>query len=394
MIERIYIDNFRTLVNCEIKLQSVSLLLGANGAGKSSVFDAVELVKYFVGGAGPVWEVFPSSSLTRWQTLDEQTFELDLRGQEGVFRYALKIKHASDRRQSRVASESLSFDGRPLFTSKDGEAQLYNDNYGRGPVMTFDWNRSALPAIYSRPDNRRLTEFKERLAAVYCVRPCPALMLTDSQEEADVLSRDASNFASWYRYVLRQDISRQGDLFRELEQVIEGFQQLLLDGPADGTISLRVLFSPPDTKASMQPGCVREQPEPDRQFTLPMVPYINKTMRIYKFGELSEGQRQLILLYTLLCGLSDTNRVLLFDEPDNYVSLREIQPWLTALMDATGRSISQSIIISHHPEVIDHLAREKGIWFTRDSAGPTRVGTDKDYDNTLLKPSEVEARGW
>ncbi len=389
MIERIYIDNFRTLVNCEIKLQSVSLLLGANGAGKSSVFDAVELIKNFVGGAGPVWEVFPSSALTRWQSLDEQTFELDLRGHEGVFHYALRIKHAPDRRQSRVASESLSFDGHPLFTSKDGEAQLYNDKHGRGPVMTFDWNRSALPAIYSRPDNRKLTDFKDRLTAVYCVRPCPLLMETDSQQETDVLSRDASNFASWYRYVLRQDISRQMDLFRELQQLFEGFEQLRMDGPADGTISLRAIFRPPDATT----------PSPyidtDRQFLLSHTMLGSKNSFLtYKFGELSEGQRQLILLYTLLYGLSDTNRVLFFDEPDNYVSLREVQPWLTALMDATGRHVSQSIIISHHPEVIDHLAREKGIWFTRDSAGPTRVGTDKADDTSQLKPSEIEARGW
>lgn len=389
MIDRLYIDNFRTLVNCEIKLQSVSLLLGSNGAGKSSVFDVVDLVQKFVGGAGPVWEVFPSSALTRWQTLDEQTFEIDLRGQDGVFRYSLKVKHTQDRRQSRVASESLSFEGQPLFASKDGEALLYNDKHGRGPVMTFDWNRSALPAIYSRPDNRKLTDFKERLANVYCVRPCPPLMVTDSQQETDVLSRDASNFASWYRYVLRQDISSQMVLFNQLQQAIEGFEQLRMEGPADGTISLRALFRLPDATSPMP------FTETDRQFLLShMVASAKDHILTYKFGELSEGQRQLILLYTLLYGLSDTKRVLFFDEPDNYVSLREIQPWLTALMDATGRSISQAVIISHHPEVIDQLACEKGIWFTRESAGPTRIETDKANNIAPLKPSEIEARGW
>jgi predicted ATPase len=366
MIERLYIDNFRTLVNCEIKLQAMSLLLGPNGSGKSSVFDAVESIKRFVGGLTVVADMFPATELTRWQTLKEQTFEIDLSGDSGLFRYVLKLEHASDRRQSRVLKEELLLDGRPLFTFNEGAIQLFNDQHNPRLAITCDWSRSGLSAIFPDPDSKRLTEFKQRLASILFLRPLPPLMTTDSQEEAETLDRTGANFASWYRYVLRQDISRQLDLFRELKEVIDGFDSLRIEGPADSTTTLRVLIRAPGAPAATP----------------------------YKFGELSDGQRQLIVLYTILYALSDTKRVLFLDEPDNFLALQEVEPWLTALMDATGQSISQAVVISHHPEVIDHLAREKGIWLTREAGGPTRVQTGKANDTSPLSPSEVEARGW
>jgi predicted ATPase len=352
-------------VNCEIKLQAMSLLLGPNGSGKSAVFDAVESIKRFVGGVGLVSDLFPTTELTRWQTLAEQSFEVDVRGNSGLFRYALKLQYASDRRQSRVMSEQLTLDAKPLFSFSKGEIQLFNDLHNPGPTMSYDWNRSGLSAIYARPDNTRLTEFKQRLAGILFLRPCPPMMVTDSQEESDVLDRSGANFASWYRFVQR-DITRQIDLFNELRQVIDGFESLRLEGPADSTASLRVLIKAGGAKAATS----------------------------YKFSELSDGQRQLIVLHALLYALSDTKRVLFLDEPDNYLALREIEPWLAALMDATGRTIDQAVIISHHPEVIDHLAREKGIWLRRESAGPTRVEVGRAQSAAPLKPSEVEAREW
>jgi predicted ATPase len=190
-------------------------------------------------------------------------------------------------------------------------------------------------------------------------------MDSDSPAESEKLADDASNFASWYRFISRQDISRQLDLFHELRHALDGFDSMKLDGAADSTVTMRVIFK----NASGKPTSL-------------------------KFKQLSDGQRQLIVLHTLLYGLSNEHRTLFLDEPDNYVALREIQPWLTSLIDAAGRSIDQSIIISHHPEVIDQLAPENGVWLYRDGNGPTRAETGRATMSAPLRPSEVEARGW
>ena len=41
MITRLFVNNFKTLVNFELPLDPMNLLLGANGSGKSTVFEAI-----------------------------------------------------------------------------------------------------------------------------------------------------------------------------------------------------------------------------------------------------------------------------------------------------------------------------------------------------------------
>ncbi len=48
MLKRIYIDNFRCLVNFELSVDSINLFLGPNGAGKSAVFDVLRAMQTFV----------------------------------------------------------------------------------------------------------------------------------------------------------------------------------------------------------------------------------------------------------------------------------------------------------------------------------------------------------
>ena len=105
MIERLYVDNFRSLVSCEVKFSPVSLLLGPNGSGKSTVFDVVGAIKRFIGGLGLVSDLFPATELTRWQTLDKQTLEVDMRGDAGLFRYALRLEPVGPVSHSRPSGQ-------------------------------------------------------------------------------------------------------------------------------------------------------------------------------------------------------------------------------------------------------------------------------------------------
>ena len=121
----------------------------------------------------------------------------------------------------------------------------------------------------------------------------------------------------------------------------------------------------------------------------------------YTFDQLSDGRRALIVLYSLLFatvpdpGSSDPSsnapRTLFFDEPDNYVTLPELQPWRAELEDGAGDTLRQVVLISHHPEAIDFLA-DNTVWLTRDPESHTRIMDEKN--DTGLRMSEVYARGW
>lgn len=64
----------------------------------------------------------------------------------------------------------------------------------------------------------------------------------------------------------------------------------------------------------------------------------------------------MIALYSVLHFVADGSVTLCFDEPDNFLALREIQPWLAEVIARTdAQSDTQVLLISHHPEVIDCL---------------------------------------
>ena len=88
------------------------------------------------------------------------------------------------------------------------------------------------------------------------------------------------------------------------------------------------------------------------------------------------------------------NRTVCIDEPDNFVALREIQPWLVNAKDAVEDNDSQLWVISHNPELIDYLAADHGVQFYRDEGGPVRTRRFEWKDSDVLKPSEIVARGW
>ena len=99
---------------------------------------------------------------------------------------------------------------------------------------------------------------------------------------------------------------------------------------------------------------------------------------------------------TPLIHLTEGQRHTLFlDEPDNYVALPEIQPWLMALTDACGEAVSQVVVCSHHPELIDYLGADSGILLQREKSGVvTARKPEIDKLEGGLKLSELIARGW
>ena len=115
--------------------------------------------------------------------------------------------------------------------------------------------------------------------------------------------------------------------------------------------------------------------------------------RDFDFMNISDGQRQLIVLYTILEALrAGVFSTVLIDEPDNFVSMREIQPWLDNLHDICDEHGRQALIISHHPEVVNKMARGTEFWFSRHAGAHVVVRPFPVVEN--MPPAEVMARGW
>jgi len=170
----------------------------------------------------------------------------------------------------------------------------------------------------------------------------------------------------WYRYLATSDpdgIVRFRDSLRE---AMPAFLTLRFSTEDDGVRRLRLDFS---------------SPEPEKQPP-------------FSLHELSDGQRCLIALYMILHFLIAKGHTVFLDEPDNFISLREIQPWLLAAEDAVEESKGQLILISHHPEILNYWAREYGLLFSREENGHARIKPYREVADTGLDPAETIARGW
>jgi predicted ATPase len=238
-----------------------------------------------------------------------------------------------------------------------------------GRKYPVDWTLSAVGYVPPRSDNTQLTWFKEQLRRWVIVQVIPPMMLRESEREEPQPFLHLENYISWYRY-LSQDQGTAFQLMSELKEILPGFDYFRFDPYGEKHRLLTVFFKNEGNQVSAG----------------------------YRFDELSDGQRMLIALYSLLSTASDEEGykyTLCLDEPENFVALPEIQPWLTALYDRCVDGKMQALLISHHPELIDYLlASPVGYWFERQSNRPTRVRPITGDGKEGLFVSELIARGW
>jgi len=373
MLTRLFVDNYSCMVNFECTFGPRQLILGSNGAGKSTLFDVLALLRDFcVRGKlpNPNDEFFVGRTRTRWQKEPKQAFEIEVNGNDGTYKLRLEIDSYGNPELPRIVKEQVYFSGKPIFSFEMGEVHLYNDFYQDKIRYPFDWHRSALATITERKENTKLSWFKRWFDGLLIVSPDPRQMSGIAAQEVKNPDKYLANFADWYRH-LRQETDDH-DYIKDLKEVIEGFDGMRLVEAGERRREIKVRMTPSEN------GNILKQ---DSEYLL---------------SELSDGQRVLIGLYAILHFALKEGSTLCFDEPDNFIALREIQPWLTKVIDRTEdeKSASQVLIASHHPELLNRMAFKEGLFLDRPGGRYTKVRKFDDPSQTGLSAAELVARGW
>ena len=371
MLRRLYVDNYKCLVNFDLRLQELSLLLGPNGVGKTAVLDIMFALRRLLDGSAKITDgdAFSERTLTRWQAGRVQVFEVEVALATDGFIYRLEVDHDWRAKQARVLLERLvqkddAGEG-CLFEFANGEVQLHRDDYSVGPRYTSDWTESALARIAPRRDNQRLSRFLDFMRKTMVCSLYPPVFSAESRRENPVLERDTRNFADWYRHMIQERPDLLPKFTSTLQEIIHGFSGIRLEKVGREARALIAVFDEEDVRYEL------------------------------RFDELSDGQRALIALYGMVHLTANQGYTLFFDEPDNYVALAEIQPWLREIENACGETIPQAVISSHHPELIDHLGNESSYALRREASGMVTARQCEPVVNQPgLKRSELIARGW
>jgi len=369
MLKYIYVDNYKSFVDFRLEFGSISLLMGVNGAGKTTLFDVLNTLKEFLSAQTALEELFSEETQTRWKKSTVQTFEIGIEHQGKLFQYELAVERETDGSTVEIQYESLSLDDQPLLRYKKNEnALVYYPNSVLGPlkVENIRFSRTTLDAIPLIKETEQITWFRSRMERFLILQINPLSIDSESQSATSELGRSGNNFISWYRHIVEQDKATEQYIKHELADIFDEFHELSLTKQGEYARGLEAQF---------------------RQ---------NGHMLKYRFNELSEGERMLTILYTLISYAKAKDYTLCIDEPGNYLALQEIQPWLAQVADICDDDELQAIIVSHHPELINYLVfRKAGIWLSRESSSsPTKAMTFPDHSASPLPVAELVARGW
>ncbi|MDR3334982.1 MAG: ATP-binding protein [Treponema sp.] len=359
MITRLYVNNYRALVAFEMKFDSMGVFCGVNGVGKSSMFDAIRFIRdlaignCFLGGlvdhrGRTVFRL----EFTFWIDSTTQEFELELEENGYHFRYLLHLEQLKTH-EPRIIKEAAFCNDRELYTRDlDG---VHFDNGRSG--FPLDWRQAALASIQPVPERREIEQLQNALANLLVLRPNIHEIECESTVESRILKLGLSNLTSWYRY-LAQDQECTDILRESLKYVWPDLKFLKLEDAGMSFKVLKLCFEGIDLR----------------------------------FDQLSDGEKMLVGLYTIHAALS-LNKVstVLIDEPDNFISLQELQPWLLSMSELIDES-HQVLIISHNAEIIDSNP-SRGFLFWRDNhVSPVRAGPLTIPQG--LTVGEALTRGW
>lgn len=355
MLKRLYVHNYKCLVNFEINFdKDISLFLGANGSGKSTVFEVLTKLRRVIVDEDKVGSIFDQSDSPRWLNSEETDvhFELDIEIEQSIYRYALIIylggffsdisikKESLYRNNERLIDESILSENEELIAGDNSRS--YIDRYGIGIG----------------------DEFIQYLRTLFIVRINPFEMFSTFNKASEKIKPDFSNYAEWFSYLNEKNRRAVSIFEKALRDILPGFDYFSIEKAGQGKV-LQVDFKNKTNE---------------------------KGVITYYFNELSEGQKVLIALYALVY-CAPENSLICIDEPENFLALPEIQPWFDTLYDQCTERGLQALLISHHPKIINLLANDSGYWFSREN-NLTRIQKISPENESGLSIAELVDRGW
>jgi energy-coupling factor transporter ATP-binding protein EcfA2 len=348
VIRRLYVHNFRCLENFELSIsgQSSVLLVGKNGAGKTAVGLALEILQRIARGTNRVGDLVKPKDLARGRTDVPMRFEIEVEllssealiGQGPlIYSYVIAFELPEGFKELRVLEEKLTVDGKPVFTRKVAQVHLARTGHEKEAKFLIDWHLAALPIIQQQSRDDPLFVFKQWLARVLILQPIPSLISGESKGETLEPSRYVTNLGEWFSGVLAYAPAAYSSIDEYLKLLMPDLKDIKNPVVGSDTRSLVVQFS-------SEQGSVN----------LP-------------FGDLSDGEKCFMICALVLAANHTLGPwVCFWDEPDNYLAPSEVGHFVMALRTAF-QSGGQFIATSNNPEAIRRFSEENTLLLHRNS---------------------------
>ncbi|WP_373526457.1 AAA family ATPase [Nostoc sp.] len=335
MLQRLYIHNFRCLENFQLPIQGMSsaLLIGKNGAGKSTIASALEVLQSIGRGINRVGQLVQSKDFASGRSDVPIRFEIEVLIEKKLYKYVLALELPEKFKELRVFEEQLIIAGDPIYSRKEAQVTVYNNSQNREAQFLVDWHLVALPVIQTDP----IHIFKTWLARMIILAPIPSLMTGESNDDTLEPKRDASNFGEWFSGLLSRYPGAYTQVDQYLREVMPDIKDFLNELIGKDFKSMIVRFEENNANLSVN------------------------------FKDLSDGEKCFFLCAVLLAANKSYGPLFCFwDEPDNYLSLSEVGLFITSLRRSFKNS-GQILMTSHDEEAIRKFSNENTFVLDRKS---------------------------
>lgn len=343
MIHRLYVNNFRCLENFELLLdgRASTLLVGKNGAGKSTVSFALEVLQQIARGTNRVGALVKPRDFFLGRSDAPMRFEVDVDLGGRRYQYQLALELPPGFRELRVLQEQLALDGQPVYSREHAQVRLPKKaTTSAEPEVKFlvDWHLIALPVIQEQSEADPLFVFKRWFARSLILAPVPSLITGDSSGETLELARSVAKLGEWFAGIVAQSPAVYTTISEYLKEVMPDFWDIQNPLTSAESRSLLVRFRAGNASQ-----------------TVP-------------FSDLSDGEKCFfICAFVLAAGQAYGPVFCFWDEPDSHLSLAEVGHFVVRLRRAFEAGSGQILMTSHNPEAIRRFSDENTVLLHRPS---------------------------
>ncbi len=330
------------------------LLIGKNGAGKTTVGLALEILRRIARGTNRVGDLVKPKDLAWARAEVPMRFEIEVELDQQIYHYDIAFEFPKGFKELRVFEEKLAVGGNPIYSRQMAQVYLAKMSGEGDAKFRIDWHLVALPIIQEKSATDPLSIFKQWLARMLILQPIPSLIRGYSEEETLQPNIPVTDFAAWFSGLITLAPARYSEIDDYLKQVMPDLKDIQNPKVGGDSKSLTVQFS-----------------SDQGSFRLP-------------FEDLSDGEKCFMICAMVLVANRAYGPLLCFwDEPDNYLALSEVGHFVLALRKAY-QSSGQFIATSHNSEAIDRFSKENTLVLYRKS----------HLEPTLVRPlSEMQISG-
>lgn len=360
MLKKLYVHNFRSLQNFELDLTHIksALLLGKNGSGKTSVFDAIEIFQQIAQGVTQIKNLVKKQDFAFSDTTKPMKFELVVELDAKQFIYTIEVEMPEGFREPKIRHEQMKCDGNIIF-EREGGRTLLNSK----AEFTLDWHHFGLPLISVRDNNEPIAQFREWLSSIIVLSPCPKYFATTSKGVNVYLDREGNHLLDWIRELLAENPNLYSEMIEFLSYRLD-ISLFKFNSIGADEKELKIEFQN-DSKEKIE----------------------------LNFSQLSDGEKIFILAAGVVARMNSGKPILcLWDEPDHFISLVELSHFILGCRKAaeTSDDSVQLIMSSHNPIVFNEFSKYNTFILSRHSHLDP-VKNQKLEARTYLSATLIEA---